>query len=197
MNTQNSKRTLVLTYKVQKTVEVEIADFTLTNDEIESKMNSILSKNAPDDGEILDSDYEWFGDDCEPKPKGCESIPPDNCWVEIDGRGWATNGWCLVSSDAPVIENDGLIPAWHPANAELKIAIKNLISGNKMRQRHLGYFHRRFAIIAQIPGIEVYGDKLSPGYCWVGDRLIAIVMPTKVNESGYESEYFTFNHNEA
>lgn len=194
MNDSISKKAIVLTYKVQRIVEVDLLDFTLTNDEIEDKIDKIISDNAPDFCDILDSDYEWYGECREPKAKGCEPIPTENCWVEIDGREWATNGWCVVSRETPALESEEYIPAWSPATPELAIKIRELlIVKSRMRQRHLGYFSQRFASIARIPEIEVYGDALSPGYCWVGDRLIAIIMPTQVRSLGLQSEYLTFN----
>lgn len=194
MNNINSKRTIVLTYKVQKIITVEIADFTLTNEELEAELDRLLSENAPDFSDILDSDYEWFGDNREPRTKGCEPIPPAGCWVEIDGREWATNGWCIVSREAPAIEDDYCIPAWHLATSELQAKIREaIVCKNKMRQRHPGYFSQRFVNFARIPQIEVYGDKFSSGYCWVGDRLIAIIMPLGDAKWGFNSEYFTFN----
>ena len=173
---------IILSYKIQKTVSIDLKDFTLTKIEIENKIDALFVAHAPEGFDILDSDYYCF--DREPLPIGCEPLPPNDCWIDIDGFGkLATNGWAIVTSECPPINSDNIWNAWQ-SGEKTKKALEEFLTDNALSDKqHQGYFHKRFLPLAEIPGIKIYGKgDLDPGFCYVDDRLIAIIMPTHIRE---------------
>jgi hypothetical protein len=187
------QRTICLTYEIQKIVEIDIPDNSFSIIEIENKIDSLFSENAPENCEILESDYSYFG--CEsPIPKGCGLTPDDDCWVNIDGQDWATNGWCAVTKKCPPVNDGNVLNPWIKAS-EVKEDLTTFVQTISPSQRkHSGYFYRRSLPLQEI-GCAVYGDSpTSPGLCFFEDTLIAIVMPVRLSDKNANAdELFKFN----
>jgi hypothetical protein len=186
---------VVLMYKVQKTIEIEnIPDFTLEKSSINQRMDTLLETYAPKDCEILDSDYHYSGESREPLPIGCEPLPTDNHWVDVDGFGkMATNGWAIVTPECPSINEGNSSMAWRSASSISK-SIPEFIAQNPLSSKlHTGYFHERFLPLKSIPGLKVYGDDPNDvGHCYKGDQLIAIIMPIAKPDEFTRKNYFQF-----
>jgi hypothetical protein len=177
-------RSLKLTYTVEKTVEIDIEDFTLTAIEIENQIEQILTANAPEGfDDLTDWDCDW--EYCSPPiPQYCQPFPPSDCWFEVDGCEWATNGHCVVNKATPNINDGNNSNPWSVASDDVRDTVAKLIAENTSRTIHEGVFSSRFAALAQLPNLEVFGEsKYSPAYCWRGDRLIAILMPMRLDKS--------------
>jgi hypothetical protein len=176
---------ITLTYTVQKIVSVDdISDFTLSKNEIENKIYELQVIHEPEGFEVLDSDYSYSGKLKKPVPKGCEPLPTENCWVDIDGIGKiATNGWALVTVDCPSINEGNDENEWYSAEKVEKILIAFFNENSCGNQLHSGYFHQRFLPLKSIPNLKVYGENTKdPGFCYVENKLIAVIMPTAVQD---------------
>jgi hypothetical protein len=187
---------ITLTYTVQKTVSIEdIPHYTLTKDELDTKIDRLLTLHAPDDHEGVDSGYS-FDNDEDPMPKGCEPTPTYERWVEIDGIGKiATNEWALVTQDYPPINGKNSCKAWAPAEKVSKVLTDFFNENSCSDSRHCGYFHQRFAPLKDIPFLKVYGTKpTDPGFCYVENKLIAVIMPIQVQDlSCVDKSLFQFD----
>jgi hypothetical protein len=186
---------ITLTYTVQKTVLIEdIPHYTLTKDEIDRRICNLLILHAPDGYEGVGSDHS-FDNGEEPITKGCEPKPLQ--WFDIDGFGeLATNSVAIVSRHCPAINNRKVYNEWKYGE-HMQAAISNIFNENSCGENlHPGYFHQRFAAIKNIPGIKVYGEQgTDPGFCYVEDRFIAVIMPTQIRDKKQlnTESYFQFD----
>jgi hypothetical protein len=174
---------IVLTYTVQKVVSIDdIPDFTLSKNEIESKIYELQLNNEPEGFEVTECDYSYPGQSREPLAKGCEPLPTENCWVDLDGIGKiATNGWALVTPDCPSVNEGNCSNEWYPVEKAQKTLISFFNENSCGDQLHPGYFHQRFLPLKSIPDLKVYGENAKdPGFCYVENKLIAVIMPTVV-----------------
>jgi hypothetical protein len=194
------KMDITLTFTVQKTISIDnIPDYVFTSNEIENKIDELMVEHCPKDfDEVLESDYYWSGASSCPHPKGCEPIPNEKCWVEIDGQRWATNGIASVTPDCPPINDCNYLQPWYENDGKLEKALReNLFDKFKLPSKlHQGYFAEQFLPLKSVGNLSVYGDGIhDPAWCYVGEKLIAVLMPVQVrNKDEIEfREYFKFN----
>lgn len=188
---------IVLSYTIQKIVSIDIPDYTLSNIEIDNKIDELFKYHAPEDFNILESDYTWFGDSREPLPLGREPLPTEDHWTEVDGFGkLATNGWAIVTPECPPINDKNISNDWKPSK-EIRQALVEFFKANPLSSNlHKGYFNNRFLPLKEIPNLRVYGDKpCDPGFCYVGDLFVAVIMPVVVRQDSEMSELFQFAKN--
>lgn len=185
---------ITLSYKIQRIVSIEdIPDGKFTVEEIEERIDRVLEENAPDDFDILDGDFEYFGDCKEPLPLNCDLLPPEGCWVEVDGIEWATNGWCFVTRECPPINEWNYSQPWYTAE-RLGNGAKEYFASNKSPEKnnfHKGFFHKRFLPLKNQLFVVLGEGMESPGYCYLDNRLVAIIMPTRTNGKDRD-DYFHF-----
>jgi hypothetical protein len=187
--------TMVLTYTIQKIVSfASIENYTLKPVEIETAIDKLMSDNAPEDGDILDCDYSWFGNSQEPIPKGCEPEPTDDCWVNVNGVKWATNSWCIVTNECPPINNKNIWNIWHRADEVSKALPDFFLKHQPSNIKHTGFFDKRFLPLKNIPNMRVYGARIDdPGFCFVDNQLIAVIMPIDKKADTDCTNSFQFN----
>lgn len=162
-------------------VEIEIPDG-LTSHEIdefaEKEVKECLPTNVDD----------WFYDFEYRRPKGIDEFPepPESFWVTIDKFTVVTNGHLILLKNCPIRPDFQV--SWLKKDASAFIKIFD--SDYKSLPLHLGWFQAKYAKPFEKLGVKVLGkDKISPGYIFWENQLIAVLMPceTKNNNLNLES----------
>lgn len=187
-------------YTVKKEISIKhIADYTLTRAEIETEIERLHIEHCPKDYKILESSWSFECDNREPFARGCELNPPTNCWIDINEIQWATNGLCTVTPECPAINSNNNFEPWlsgFHAQSSVTMLLNTEQHNNIL---HTGIFDKRFLSLKEIPNLQVFGEGvLYPGYCYVENQLIAIIMPTEMtkqfqNKALFLNEVFQFH----
>ena len=166
------KRTIRVTRIVE--FELDIPDFTLSNDEISKLVESKIDDYID---EVYDEDWEFEG----PAPKTTEQQPepPEHCWITVGNERWASNGHIAIAESCPI--RPAITRGWLQATPGLLETINTRLLTDDWRNMppHTGIFDSDLAGgFRSLANLKAVGkDAKSPAYLVHGDKLIAIVMP--------------------
>jgi hypothetical protein len=181
--------TIKIIYTVEVVHKVDIADETLTRDDIEKVVCKILRDVIP--GNATESDWQW---EKRPIPKGSRDRPPMDWYQETAFGRAATNGHCVLFERSPIAaktERDWIDPKALPINIG-----KQINNGFHALPLHHGLFSKAFSRFAKIEGLEVRGEGPELlGYLILDGQLIACLMPVKLRPRapGKTRGVFRFN----
>lgn len=166
------KRTIEITYRMTLHESVNVADYELTEDELDELATKVFENSSlPYDAE--DVDWEWQS---YPKAKDLAQRPPEDYWFETSYGVAATNNYLLVFKSFPFPKDFKIDNKWRdPQNFDPEKVPKEDFDSLPY---HCGWFRESFKPIKEIPGIVVKGrSEIDPGFAILNDKLIAILMP--------------------
>lgn len=168
---------LTIRYTVERTVDVKVEDFELTEKGIEELIDSKIEQVVPYEGQ--DVETEWWSR--APLPKGSAPIPPDDSWIQTSKGEAATNGWIVLLRNFPI--PDGFLPGrpWfgpEEIKPDTPQKLENFLSGDWAKlPLHTGWFRSEFSAL-KMDGVEVRGKGQNEmGYISLNGELMGIVMP--------------------
>lgn len=197
------KRTLTLKYVTQSdgqwrsiSKQYDIEDYTMTEEDLEFVEEEMIDLIPPD---TLIDEFIW---DSYPAPKGSGENPPEDSWIEINGRRWATDGIMFISEDQPV-----RIPAlrrW--IEADKVRGFRHIFTDSiAAKIPHPGYFDNCFKVFNS-PSYKVLSvvldlesALLSTGYVFEvsSNRLVAVIMPIDARQHPEATSLLRFGATEA
>lgn len=198
------KRTLTLTYSSSVTdsehsvsKEYDIEDYELSDLQLQALEHEIQSLIPSEHGVSWDLGFDW---DFPPAPIRSGKNPPEDAWINIDGRRWATDGVIIIAEDQPI-----RIFPWNRWKVAGTIDVRKfgeILAGSyAVTQPHCGFFGTCFKPF-DLPGYSVLasGDsRVLNGYVFDdGDRLVAVIAPIEQRKDGVmTATMFRFNNEEA
>jgi hypothetical protein len=170
---------LTVSYTVTETIDVEVKDYELTQDQIFDLAQSEAEKICLLDADNLD--WEWVK---EPKVLGSQRVPPTKFWFETDKGLAATNGHILIFKSFVFPDNFMPDSPWVTPNERVKSAANKLFTENVTGMiSHPGWFTPVFRPLTQILGLKVLGSTpIAPGIMMADGELVGVVMPTTKND---------------
>ncbi|HEY9827481.1 MAG TPA: hypothetical protein V6D19_18740 [Stenomitos sp.] len=181
---------LVVRYTVEETVDIDVKDFELTEQEFH-ELAELKTKTVINFTEAVD--WAWECDD-EPQFKGSAPIPPDDFWVETSKGEVAVNGWIVLLRNFPIPE--GFLPGrpWfgpEEIKPDTPQKLENFLSGDWAKlPLHTGWFRAEFSAL-KMDGVEVRGkDPNEMGYIILNGQLMGVVMPFQADRKADDAFQF-------
>jgi hypothetical protein len=188
---KKTTRTLTITYTVTHEREIDVDDFSLSDEELAEIEQKELGSLGLTYDQMADAEISW---DKAPIAKIPPYEPPtEDKWFIFEGSRWATNGRFLMRENCPVV-----LPyvEWFKIRRENELQAKHYIHQSYRLSKisaniPKGHFNNFFLPFKHLPNAEFLSigiSMLEPAYVCIDRVCVAIIQPTPPKNMPWDSE---------